>query len=399
MFTKIKRYLKNLLRFTNKNLNVITLDMYLWNNKPIKENSVLLWDLENIPFNRLQDIKKQVKYTPQDLYVVTKQPLSLIKRIAIEKQQFKILDAHKTISDDKIISIMKLYVNKPNMILISSDSDFVQVATSYVKENKLHWIITDSIKKAIIMKMDISNTYLTITTLSKMKLSPSQIKRNIKRKANYKKLQPNIQIQEDTLYKDLTAYLVNKNIDMYTFCKNVAPHHLYRVLESYRKSPNQYHYAFKQEERGLEYFRFVHKVLYTEYAFLDYLSKASDGKLNIQKICKKYSYQEFKDTISYFKKKSNNKINIASPSSNYTDIYRSNHQNKRVVCGKIQMSSSNDKVLLLYSNLQKKYEMPEFDKKILFSQIYEVSEFIHFNVEFHIYELNTFQRKDYKKVI
>ncbi len=55
----------------------------LWNNKAIKEKSVLLWDLENIPFYRLAEIKKIVKYTPDELYVVTKQKIGekLKKRI------------------------------------------------------------------------------------------------------------------------------------------------------------------------------------------------------------------------------------------------------------------------------------------------------------------------------
>ena len=57
-------------------LKPIKLENLLWNNKPIVEKSVLLWDLENIPFNRLSEIKRVAKYTPQDCYVITKQQLS-----------------------------------------------------------------------------------------------------------------------------------------------------------------------------------------------------------------------------------------------------------------------------------------------------------------------------------
>ncbi len=122
--------------FTKKyNLPKITNDMYLWNNKPIREKSILLWDLENIGFNRLEDIKKLAKYTPEELYVITRQNISQKMRAFIEKKQFKILDAHKTISDDKIISIMKLYTSRPDMILISSDSDFVAEAQKYLLNN------------------------------------------------------------------------------------------------------------------------------------------------------------------------------------------------------------------------------------------------------------------------
>lgn len=140
--------------------------IYLWNNKPIREKSVLLWDLENIPFNRLGDIKRLAKYTPEDLYVITKQKLSDRQRVKIEKEHFKILDAHNGISDDKIISIMKLYKSKPDMILISSDADFVKEVSRYIKNNRLQWIVADVNKKGIIMKVNIGSSNLSISTLA-----------------------------------------------------------------------------------------------------------------------------------------------------------------------------------------------------------------------------------------
>lgn len=143
----------------------ITESMYLWNNKPIKDKSVLLWDLENIPFSRLDDVKQIVKYTPQDLYVITRQKLSNNTRIKIEREHFRIFDEHKTISDDKILSIMKLYGSRPNMILISSDSDFAKEVNKYVKNNKLQWIVAERNKNAVIMRANIGNMNLTISPL------------------------------------------------------------------------------------------------------------------------------------------------------------------------------------------------------------------------------------------
>ena len=154
----------------------------LWNNKAIKEKSVLLWDLENIPFNRLAEIKKIVKYTPDELYIVTKQKIGEKLKKRITNQHFKILDAHKSISDDKIISIMKLYKDRENMILISADSDFAKEANRYIKKNKLHWIVTDGNKKAVIMRVNLASTNLTLSSIvreKKLKKTPATKHRKV----------------------------------------------------------------------------------------------------------------------------------------------------------------------------------------------------------------------------
>ena len=147
----------------------IKVEEILWNNRPIKEKSVLLWDLENIPFSRLSEIKTLVKYTPDELYVITKQKLGEKHRKKITNQHFKILDRHKSISDDKIISIMKLYNDRENMVLISADSDFAREANKYIKKNKLHWILTDENKKRVLMYVNLASTNLTLSSLVKIK--------------------------------------------------------------------------------------------------------------------------------------------------------------------------------------------------------------------------------------
>ena len=159
-FTK----LFNLKRYSSL-LRPVDVSKLLWNKKPMQEHSILVWDLENISFKNLEVIKSKAAYSPEKLYVVTKQRISAKKRVKIEEEGFKILDLHKNISDQKIIDVMKLYSLYPNMILISSDSDFVNSVKVYVQKNKLQWIMKDSNKKRILMKMDISNKNLKISTI------------------------------------------------------------------------------------------------------------------------------------------------------------------------------------------------------------------------------------------
>jgi hypothetical protein len=172
LITLTKNYFQ---KYTNvfehdKKYSVVDFKEVLWNDKPIKKNSLIIWDLENISFHRLEDIKRLSRYTPEKLYVITKQKLSLKLRVKIEKEQFKILDLHDTISDDKIIKVMKLYNLYTHMLLITSDSDFVNPAQDFLKEKYLHWIIEDHKKKPIIMKMNLANTRLTFSTFTTKKV-------------------------------------------------------------------------------------------------------------------------------------------------------------------------------------------------------------------------------------
>jgi len=138
----------------------------LWNSKSIKEQSVLLWDLENIPFYRLEDIKRVAKYTPDDLYVITKQKLGEQLLLKINNQGFKVLNKHKDISDTKIISMMRLFKERANIILVSSDSDFAQEVNRYTKSGKLQWIVVDSQKRGAIMRANLATSNLTISIIA-----------------------------------------------------------------------------------------------------------------------------------------------------------------------------------------------------------------------------------------
>jgi len=138
--------------------------------KQMKKKSILLWDLENIPFSKLNQIKKISTCTPEKLYVVTKQQLGEKKKNLIESNYFKILDKHKTISDDKLIRVLKMHTLYDYLIIISSDSDFVNSVKKFLEcGNSVQWIVEETKMKRILMKMDISNPKLKFSVIQRGK--------------------------------------------------------------------------------------------------------------------------------------------------------------------------------------------------------------------------------------
>ena len=154
----------NFMRY-NDLFTKVDISKLLWNKKPMLPHSILVWDLENISYKNLKMIKEKVAYSPEKLYIVTRQKISEKNRLKMETEGFKILDLHRGISDDKIISVMDVYSMYSNMILISSDSDFVSVAKRYLKNSNLQWIMNDRNKKRILMKMNLTDKNLKITTI------------------------------------------------------------------------------------------------------------------------------------------------------------------------------------------------------------------------------------------
>ncbi len=399
LFNRFIIFLKKLF-FLNKqkHFKLITATEYLWDNKPIKEKSVLLWDLENIPFNRLNDIKRLAKYTPEELYVVTTAPISMKQRVLIEKNQFKILDAHKTIADDKIIAIMKLYTNRANMILISSDSDFVQEVTNYIISNKLHWIVTDAVKKAIVMRVNISNPNLTISTLSKKHYSPSQLKQRKKHQQKHKSIGWEERLKKDTQELDAIIKSIAPDREtLYGVCKCYAPTNLLKLLDSYKNHDIQYTFTIDQHnsDATYRYLRFAYNLLYKELgddSFIIYLSKAALAKLDRARVRKKYKPRELIETIKAYKNLQSASLIQLSTSTNIQIVYRLNAKQKRVECAKIQIYSQKNKALFLRKNLSKKYKMPPFTKKIDFSDDAEINNFVNYNIEEGSWYLNEFER-------
>ncbi len=42
----------------------------------VKENTILVWDIENTKFEYINQVKKSLGYIPEKIYIVTKQKLS-----------------------------------------------------------------------------------------------------------------------------------------------------------------------------------------------------------------------------------------------------------------------------------------------------------------------------------
>ena len=315
----------------------------LWNKKPIREDSVLLWDLENIGFNRLSEIKRVVKYTPETCYVITTQKLSAKKREEIESEHFQILDAHKTISDDKIISLMKLYRDKKEMVLISSDSDFSREANRYLKNNRLHWIVSEYSKKRVTMFVKLDSPNLTLSTISlKEKTVTSNKKRVFKKHQPFKR---KMEINGENRYGVQTYLLYYKGRVKALF---------QRIILFFTK--RQTNRLEEHQERPLQ------------------TKKSKKGK---NKISKKFGLH----------------INTSSGIS-YRYIFRINFRRRMTVCGKVQYNPNKEILLMLHNNLNKKYIMPSYEKLIRVEDERELQTYVKYESQRDIYLLNDFKRAD-----
>lgn len=325
----------------------IHIEEILWNNRPIEENSVLLWDLENIPFHRLEDIKRVAKFTPQELYIVSKQHLGDKLLQKIYREHFKVLNAHKGISDSKIISIMKLYKDKEHMILVSSDSDFAKEANNYLKKGRLQWIVVDNVKKGVIMHVNLASKNLTLSTLD---YKPS--KQSVSQKHYYK-----------TMHR--RAHRVPKRGKISLKKKSVFRNKIENQISLYINS-----YILKQT-------RLIKRV---------------------KKLYKKVRYH-LKQFIPIRESQSIQVVNPNNPLEGKRDIYRRNFRGKRVRTGTLQFRKDGKSILSLYKNLLRKYEIPQFEKHVLFYEFEEIAIYIHFNVQEQEYYLNDFLRKSNEEII
>jgi len=321
---------------TQEKFQPILKERLLWNSKPIRENSVLLWDLENIAFNRLSEIQRVVKYTPENSYVITKQKLSAKKRAKIEAEHFKILDAHKTISDDKIISLMKLYKDKQDMILISSDSDFAREANKYLKNNRLHWIVSEHTKKRVTMFVKLDSPNLTLSSI------PTKRDSFLANKSTYfKKKQVHKQSIKIENEYDLQTYL------LYYFGRIQSL--LLKLIALFKKQE-----AMHTKEQH---------------------STPVQTKKSKKKIQEKFGLH------------TNKKSGVS-----YRYIYRINFKRKMSVCGKVQYNPNGEILLMLHKNLKEKYDMPSYEKVIRLDDASGLERYISYEAQRDIFLLNDFRR-------
>ena len=341
---EITGFLKNQFNLSKttqeKQTTVVHKEQLLWNDKPIKEGSLLLWDLENIPFNRLSEIKRVVKYTPQDCYIITTQKLSLKKRKRIQKEGFTILDAHKTISDDKILFLMKLYKQRKDMVLISSDSDFAREANRYLKEGKLHWVLTDVNKKRVTMKVNLASPNLTISTINLREKSPHNIAKNKVRETK-------IKIDNEYTLKTYLIYYKGRLKNLFTQLK-----------------------ALFQREKGVN---------------------TSDIKEQHINDARTHVLQKTTKQMSKISSKFGLHLNKNSGIS-HRYIFRLNQKRKMTISGKVQYNPNKEILLILHKNLKEKYDMPSYGKVIRLYDLKSLGQYIWFDKERDIYCLNDFKR-------
>ncbi|MCK9454744.1 hypothetical protein [Sulfurimonas sp.] len=142
-----------------------------WGSGNYREKAVLLWDLENIPYSHLPQVKQSLKFAPERSFIITTNPIKHSKLISMQKNGFEVLVAHKSDSDAKIKSVYRILKEYDEFIFISSDSDFVDIGKKILFERKkLTWIMQDANKKRIAMKMNLCDKNLKLITLSRFEL-------------------------------------------------------------------------------------------------------------------------------------------------------------------------------------------------------------------------------------
>lgn len=328
---------------TKEKFQPVQEEKLLWNNKPLREDSILLWDLENIAFNRLSEIKRVVKYTPENSYVITKQKLSKKKRAKIESEHFKILDAHKTISDDKIISLMQLYREKRDMILISSDADFAREANKYLKNGRLHWIVGEQTKKRVTMFVKLDSPNLKLSS---------------------------IPTKKETLISNKRAY----------FKKKQASSRSIKIENEYGLKTYLLYYFGRIKSWLLKV-----KSLFIKQEVIT--AKEQHDRPVQAKSIKQKQQQKKKRTSEKFGLHTNETSGVS-----YRYIYRINTKGRMSICGKVQYNTSGEILLMLHKNLKEKYDMPSYKKLIRLNDVAELEQYVRYETQRDIYFLNDFIR-------
>lgn len=142
-----------------------------WGSGVYKAKTVLLWDLENIPYSNFAQVKKALKFAPERSFIITKQNIKNSKFASMQREGFEVLVAHKNDSDTKIKQVYNILKEYEEFVFISSDSDFVDITKKILSQRKkLTWIMQDANKKRILMKINLSDKNLKLLTLSRFEL-------------------------------------------------------------------------------------------------------------------------------------------------------------------------------------------------------------------------------------
>ncbi|MGE4511736.1 MAG: NYN domain-containing protein [Sulfurimonadaceae bacterium] len=164
------KILFNIFRFERRffHVNKKVIDRLTWGRGSLKPKTLLLWDLENVPFAYFGAIKKKLPYAPEKAFIITKQNLRKKTLRFMEQNGFEIFTKHKTDSDTKIKNITAVLNLYEEFVIVSSDADFIPMGKKILAQNKkLTWIMRDIHKKRVLMKINLTSPTLRLVTLSK----------------------------------------------------------------------------------------------------------------------------------------------------------------------------------------------------------------------------------------
>lgn len=127
--------------------------------------TLLVWDIENIPIKRIEEIFAKIKHKPTVAFAVSKMPISeknLRKLKAFKVQHIQT----ETIADVKIKELLQKGKYKyENFIIISCDTDFCSFS-KMVDSSKIQWLLNPNNAKGVLKKNDITKVQHTMLTNS-----------------------------------------------------------------------------------------------------------------------------------------------------------------------------------------------------------------------------------------
>ena len=139
-------------------------------NKPILENSIMIWDIENIAYSQFKYIKQYLSYTPQEVIVVAKKIYPKIQRW-LERRYFTYYQVN-TIADNSIIKLLKHYFKKDfqYFTIVSSDSDFAPIVKFLLYHRKKVDVISNQhSNRKLLFKLPLLDPDLKISAYEKIK--------------------------------------------------------------------------------------------------------------------------------------------------------------------------------------------------------------------------------------
>ncbi len=144
-----------------------TLSTPLWKNKPLLENSLVVWDSDNISLSALETIKHLAKFTPHKRYIVSKKPFEEEKDALLLEDGFTCnVSSASYPTDARIVDLIDSHHHCTSLILISSDGDFVPVVKRFLEKHPVQWMMHDCNKKRICMNINLAHPNLTLSTIA-----------------------------------------------------------------------------------------------------------------------------------------------------------------------------------------------------------------------------------------